>query len=148
MRLNFDSPTISITIGIFSIILALIMYSESGIFIPNSSTTKGRIIEIISIKTNHEKQEFYPIIEFNTVNGNRIRFQSDKNYQKYKTPKIGDEVDIIYNSKKPTHVKIKNTQENQKWHTLIIGGFGLVFTLLGVGSLINNKKTVKKIGYE
>jgi hypothetical protein len=148
MRLNLDAPIISIAVGIIAMIIAIVIYFETGAFILNKSTTKGKIIDIIAVGINPNKTDYYPLIEFNTKNNERVRFQLNKNYPEYKIPKIGDEVEVIYNAKKPTRVIVKDEKDKNKWHTILFAGFGLLFTILGFWEVLSNNKAFKKLHYE
>ena len=107
-------------------------------FIKTATETNGEVIRVdLSSSTDTDSSgnrststNYRPVVNFTTSDGQDITFASSvaSNPSPYE---VGDKVTVLYNPLRPHDAKIKSFV--QLWiGTLIVGGLGILFTLIGL----------------
>ena len=152
MRGKLNSPWISVIVGIALIGFSFYSYTKTDKFIDKSVYTTGVVVDVYIKKDNHssnrdddyDQPEYCPIIAFVTESGDSVEFKSTAGSTNFDTYKVGKEVDIMYDPDNPVHARIKMAKEENKWQTMMAGGFGIIIIGIGVFGLIKKRKIITK----
>lgn len=134
-----------LTIGIiFSFVAVVLLYfafaqmTSTRNFLKTATETGGRVASL-NIGTSRSTGSggvsrtttiYYPVVEFNMVDGQDITFVSSvgSNPSSYE---VGDSVAVLYNPQNPHNAKIKSFMD--LWFGVLVpGGLGAVFLLIGL----------------
>ena len=147
MKTNLKSPWITIVIGLAAIGFSLFTHFKTNEFIDDSVTAKGVVVDVYvkkpsinAKKKGDNNPEYCPIIAFVTESGDSVEFKSTSGSTNFDTYKVGKEVEVMYDPDNPVDARIKMAKEENKWQTMMAGGFGIIIIGIGVFGLIKKGK--------
>lgn len=121
---------LSIGLGCFFLLLAVFQFFRLLILLRKGISVSATIIDLVKVPRIHGYTVYFPILEFITENGIKIRQRSyiglDRSHQK----KIGESILIVYNPDKPEHFLLNNGFDKY-WKVLGSVIAGLAFILAG-----------------
>jgi hypothetical protein len=119
-------------LGIITLIICAIAYQRTQAFINSSVVAQGTVLELQRSLTT-DSSSYYPVIEFATVQGERIEFKSNfgSNPPSYQP---GDTVSILYPEDNPDNAQI-NSFVSLWLFILIFAVVGGSFTITGMSLL-------------
>jgi len=106
--------------------------------------TEGVVVDFAQHRSDENSITYSTVVEFKDQNEHIIRFSSSISSSSPGYHR-GNQVTVFYNPDNPQEAQIDSFMEN--WFgTIILGGLGALFTLLGAGFLISqiNKYRVKR----
>ncbi len=114
---------------------ALFSASNTKHFLKNAKETVGTVERVDSHQSRNDNggstTMYTPVISFEDSLGKTRSFKSNVSSNSYRT---NSKVDVLYNVNTPDEARIKSF--SHLWLTsLILGGMGVVFTLIGGGGL-------------
>jgi hypothetical protein len=154
-RGGFRNPLAGIFAGPIFAIIGLVMacfgwgsYSAVHTFIDKAEQAKGTVVDLVE-KTSRDndgnlKTYYYPVVEFTTAGGEKIRFQSSTG--SYPAEKqVGETVEILYAADNPRDARPNSFTGLWLWPAVLLG-MGGIFVLVGVGSFIQSLLFVAGLG--
>lgn len=131
-------------IGVALLVGAGIAYNHSRNFMAKAETVQGTITELNYHKSSKKSGGvYYPTVQFTARDGQpyTVASNSGSNPAAYE---IGESVQIYYNPEDPTDILLPDFFS--LWGvSLILGGIGLVFTLIGGSVLYSARKKAAKV---
>ena len=131
-------------IGIGLLIGALLIYQNTQNFLGTALTTKGIVTDLIRSRSS-DSYTYKPLVEFETEEGLKVEFVSStgSNPPSYS---VGEVVDVLYQPSSPEKAKISGFFS--LWGlSVIMGGIGTVFFLIGFSIILSARLKRKKISY-
>ncbi|WKB82449.1 DUF3592 domain-containing protein [Cellulophaga lytica] len=135
-------------IGIGMLVGAFFAFQSTNSFLQNATETQGIVIQMLESSSSSSSDNsitYKPLVEFTDKNGDQFQFTStiSSNPPSYS---INEKVDVLYNADTPNKAKIKGFFSLWGLST-ILGGIGLIFTLIGVGIIASGLKKKKLHNY-
>lgn len=134
-------------IGLSLVTIAFSMYSNTHSFLDHAVTTEGTVTQLVRSYSsqNSGSSSYFPVIRFFTPDGNLVEFQSStgSNPPSYSR---GELVEVLYSPERPERAQI-NSFGSLWGGTLIIGGLGLVFFLVGFSIILAGSLGRRKADY-
>lgn len=101
MKMGFKKLILILVLGCILLLIGLGISIKQGIFISNSISTEGRIIEVKekvewSSKKKHTEITYYPRVQFKTKSGKIVTFVSSIGSSNKSNYKIGEMEKVIY----------------------------------------------------
>jgi hypothetical protein len=116
-------------IGLLMMIGAWIFFQNGQKFMKEAVSATGMVVESVYVKSRKGKGRYYPVVEFQTVDGKSKTFRSDTGSSR-PTYENGEQVSILYEKQNPANAKIAGFWE--LWGlSAVLAVFGLIF--MGVG---------------
>lgn len=120
-------------IGAAMLFGAFASYSSTSAFIERATETRGIVTEL-AVSRSSDSTSYYPIVAFQDASGRQIEFQS-RSGSNPPSFKRGERVSVLYEPSVPENAQI-NSFFSLWGMSLIAGGLGLVFTLVGAGMVL------------
>ncbi len=117
-------------LGSIFILVALISFNNTRIFLQKSVITDGKIVEIVEEYDAENGNSYQPMVEFETEDKKKIRFVSDIR-NSFSFDHVNDSVKVIYNPASPNEAKI-NKFSTIWFLTIIFGSMGVIFLFCAV----------------
>ena len=108
-------------------------YQNTRSFIGQAAKAEGTIVELVRSNSS-DSTTYRPVVHFNNQNGEQIEFTSSAGSNPPSYSK-GEKVEVLYLPNEPRNAKI-NGFFSLWGGSLIIGGIGGVFFLIGAGILL------------
>ncbi len=121
-------------IGLGLLIGAGYMANNTRAFLARAVHAQGTVVDLASRRSSDHSLSYYPEVAFQDANGRTIRFQSasGSNPPSYSR---GDKVAVLYLPSTPENARIDGFM-GVWFGTVIVGGLGLVFFLIGGGIIL------------
>lgn len=131
-------------IGLGLLVAAVAMYSSTNGFLDQAISTEGRVTNLVRSQSG-SSSSYFPVIQFFTRDGALVEFQSStgSNPPSYSR---GELVEVLYSPERPERAQI-NSFGSLWGGTLIIGGLGLVFFLVGFSIILAGSLGRRKADY-
>jgi hypothetical protein len=119
--------------GIAMIIGGFFLYQNTSAFVKNAVPAQGIVIDF-SRSQSEGSYSYHPVVKFTTQEGGEMEFISPtgRNPSPFK---VNDAVPVLYDPKNPKNAQI-NTFGELWVEVLILGGLGILFTLIALGVVI------------
>ena len=131
-------------IGLGMLAIAFTMYNNTNTFLDQAVTTEGMVTSLVRSQ-NSSSSSYFPVIQFFTPDGNLTEFKSSVGSSSPSYSR-GDLVEILYLPAAPEQAKI-NSFSSLWMGTLIVGGLGLVFFLVGFAMFMAGSLGRRKADY-
>lgn len=120
-------------IGLGMLVGAYAIYSSTNSFIDRAVETEGEVVDLI-LSRSSDSNAYYPVVVFRDTSGREVEFQSStgSNPASYSR---GERVSVLYESSSPEGARI-NSFFSLWGGAIIVGGLGLIFSLIGGGILL------------
>jgi len=120
-------------IGAAMLFGAFASYNSTSAFIDRATETSGIVTELVYSRSS-DSSSYYPVVAFQDASGREIVFQSraGSNPPSFRR---GERVSVLYEPSAPENAQI-NSFFSLWGMSLIVGGLGLVFTLVGGGMVL------------
>ncbi len=119
--------TFGMAYAFFSI--ATIFFVWQFVFLQTAKKAKGVVVDLDRAVKIRSKDQFAPIIEFETENKEKIKL----NTEVYNYPsdfKRGDEITVFYQTANPQNAKIEHFRHLWFWSSIWLG-VGVLFLIVG-----------------
>lgn len=103
------------------------LYINTWKFVNAATKTKGTVIRLDAREGSKGGTVYQPIYEFRTLDGQVITVAHD-NASRPARYKVGQSVDVLYNTENPQNAKINNTT-NLYMVPLVLAGVGIVASI-------------------
>ena len=124
-------------IGLSLLVGCFFLYKSTHDFIKRSVQTSGEVTDY-KIETDSDGSEtYYPIVQFKTSQGELIEFTS-RYGGKPPAFSTGEVVSVLYDPTAPEKARI-NTFFSLWLGAMIVGGLGIIFTLVGLGMIVSRQ---------
>ena len=137
-------------VGLAMLIGAFFSYKNTSDFLDKGIERKATVVQIIEslsesydedLKSNVTSVTYHPYVKFVDEKGVTFYFKSSRgsNPSRYE---IGEEIKILYDPKSPKEARVKGFTSNSLdayMFSIILGGMGVVFSIIGLGLLLTNK---------
>lgn len=135
---------VCLILGLSLLGLSFYLYQSKQAFIANAETAQGTVVELIASRSD-KSTTYRPVITFTTKEGKQTEFTSSagSNPPSYNQ---GEKVTVLYDPKNPVKADI-NSFSSLWLGAIIVGFIGFVFFLIGVFSVVSDKKKQKKLQY-
>ncbi len=129
-------------VGFGMIVGAFFLFTNTQDFLKNAQTTDGMVVDLVR---SSDSDTYRPVVEFTTRDGSVIEFTSSTGTNPPSFSE-GEMVGIFYQESSPEQAKIDSFFS--LWGgTVILGGLGSVFFLIGMSILLFGRLKGKKIAY-
>jgi hypothetical protein len=108
------------------------LYKADQVFIQQSVPAMGTVVKLEYVRSEKAEPTYYPVVAFQTPDGKKYQFRNTTGTTRRKRSyQEGTQIEIRYEIQNPANAKIAGFWE--LWGlTAILGGFGLLFVLVGV----------------
>lgn len=120
-------------IGVAMLFGAFASYNSTSAFIDRATETSGIVTELVYSRSS-DSTSYYPVVAFQDASGREIVFQS-RSGSNPPSFRRGERVSVLYEPSAPENAQI-NSFFSLWGMSLIVGGLGLVFTLVGGGMVL------------
>lgn len=131
-------------VGLGMLVGSFFIYQNTQVFLKNALTTEGLVIELVASRSS-DSTTYRPVIEFKTQDGSRIEFISSTGSNPPSYSK-GEAVEVLYQESFPEQAKV-NGFFSLWGGSIILGGMGSVFFLVGISIILFGVLKGKKIEY-
>ncbi|MBF7090052.1 DUF3592 domain-containing protein [Flavobacterium sp. ALJ2] len=129
-------------IGLVMLGGAIYLYQDKQHFLKNAEVAQGTVVELISEKSNNSIT-YWPVVSFTTKAGNEVEFKSSVGSNP-PSHNRGERVEVLYDDKFP-HEAVINGFASLWVGSLILGGLGFVFFLIGFSMILYSYLKQQKI---
>jgi Protein of unknown function (DUF3592) len=135
-RLLYWAPRLFAGIGVLLLAVAAVTAFLTFRFLAGSERADGTVIDLReSYDSQDDTTSYYPVVRFETAEGQPVRFESDVST----SDDVGDTVEVFYDPDDPNDAKLAGFF-NLWGLSLIFGALGAVFTGVG-GYLVYRTRT-------
>lgn len=127
-------------IGFGMMVGSFFLYQNTATFLENAITAQGVVIDLVRSRSS-DSTTYAPTIRFKSKQGTTIEFTSStsSNPPSYSR---GEKVEVLYEPIQPHSAKI-NSFFSVWGGTVIVGGIGSVFFLIGFGIILSGIRKAK-----
>lgn len=139
---------IFIIVGVGMLIGTFFIYKKTTNFLETAITAEGTVVNLLQSRSNNSSSNstmYTPVVRFTDKQGKEFEFTSStsSNPPAYNT---GEIVEVLYAPKTPEDATIKGFFSI--WlGTLILGGIGSIFAIIGLGFFVYDIQKKKKLDY-
>jgi len=120
-------------VGLGMLVGAALLYLNTRSFLARASVAPGVVIDLVASRSS-DSITYRPVVRFSTAVGERVEFASGTSSNPPSYAK-GEAVEVLYSPNQPRDAKINGVFS--LWGgSLILGGMGGVFLLIGVGIFV------------
>ncbi|HKU90636.1 MAG TPA: DUF3592 domain-containing protein [Steroidobacteraceae bacterium] len=133
-------------IGVLMLSIAALLWNHTRSFLARAQETTGTVVELREVRDKDGGSSTWkPVVKFTTARGRNITFA--ESFSSSPAPyDVGEPVTVLYLPDEPEEARIRGF--GSLWlGATIVGGIGLVFTLIGGGILFANRTGERKKHY-
>lgn len=110
---------------------AFYTWHSTNEFVSGARVAQGTVVDLVSSRSSDST--WAPVVVFRTAEGREVRFRSEVRSSP-PSHSVGETVEVLYRPEQPAKAEI-NSFMSLWFVTMVLGGIGAVFTLLG-GALL------------